>query len=86
VNVVFDSLFDIVYFRSVFVQCGSAAAAVSAGRPRSISYVAAAAAAAPKEKLTINRSAENVDLEPAENLIDSIESDSVYTHSSISLT
>jgi hypothetical protein len=83
VNVVFDSLFDIVYFRSVFVQCGSAAAAV---RPLRISYVAAAAAAAPKEKLTINRSAENVDLEPAENLIDSIESDSVYTHSSISLT
>jgi len=52
-NVVFDSLFDIVYFRSVFVQCGSAAA-VSAGRPRSISYVAAAAAAAPEEKLTID--------------------------------
>jgi len=50
-NVVFDSLFDIVYFRSVFVQCGSAAA-VSAGRPRSISYVAAAAA--PEEKLTID--------------------------------
>jgi len=50
-NVVFDSLFDIVYFRSVFVQCGSGAAAVSAGRPEAI-Y--AATAAAPEEKLTID--------------------------------